>query len=255
MAEPRWTPFLQEIADRADEITLGRFQSVDLHVTKKPDRSPVTEVDQAVESMARKLCAARHPAMGVFGEEEGETGDKALRLIIDPLDSTRNFIRGIPIFATLLAIEEEGQIVAGLASAPAMRLRWHAERGHGAWRGARRLRVSGIADLADAQLFHCDSGSAGETGPPRAYYELGAGADRMRGFGDFFQHVLVAEGSGEVGIDPVAAPWDIAALQVIVEEAGGKATTLDGRRDIYAGNLLTSNGLLHERALSAVTGK
>ncbi|ANM30324.1 hypothetical protein ABI59_13205 [Acidobacteria bacterium Mor1] len=254
MAELRWTPFLHEIADRADGITLGRFQSVDLHVTRKPDRSPVTEVDQAVESMARKLCAERHPGLGVFGEEEGEAGDTGRRLIIDPLDSTRNFIRGIPIFATLLAIEEEGEVVAGLVSAPAMSRRWHAERGHGAWRGDRRLRVSGIADLADAQLFHGDSGSAGESGPPRSYYALGAGADRMRGFGDFFQHVLVAEGSGEAGLDPVVAPWDIAAVQVIVEEAGGKATALDGSRDIYAGNLLTSNGLLHEQALAAASG-
>src|SRR5213594_498139 len=167
------------------------------------------------------------------------------------IDGTRNFVRGIPVFATLLAIEAGGEVVAGVASAPALGARWHAARGSGAFRDGQRMMVSRIASLERATLFHGNLGS-GEGGPPPGIAGLIARIERTRGFGDFYQHMLVAEGAGEIAFDPVMQPWDIAALQVIVEEAGGHATSLGGERSIYTGSLVTSNGPLHESALRAL---
>src|SRR5437870_2175734 len=178
-------------------------------------------------------------------------GTAEARLIVDPIDGTRNFVRGIPVFATLLAIETGGEVVAGVASAPALGARWHAARGGGAFRDGRRILVSRIESLEHAMLFHGNLGP-GEAGPPPGIAGLIARVERTRGFGDFLQHMLVAEGAGEVAIDPVMQPWDIAAPQVIVEEAGGRATGLGGERSIYAGSLVTSNGPLHETALRAL---
>ena len=251
MPTPDWLPLLGEIADRSDEIARRLFQRVDLRVEEKPDRSLVTEADREIESGARKLVAERHPELGVFGEEQGEqAGSSGKRLIIDPIDATTNFVRGIPVFATLLAIEVEREIVAGLVSAPALGARWHAARGQGAWQGSRRLRVSGVRELAHAQLFHGSlAGYEGGRTPP-GLIGLARATHRQRGFGDFWQHCLVANGSGELAVDPIVAPWDIAALQVLVEEAGGRATSLAGERTIYAGSLVSSNGLLHEAGLA-----
>jgi histidinol-phosphatase len=245
-----WLSFLIEVADRGDRIALERFRAQDLHVREKPDLGPVTEADLAIEEAARDLVARRHPRLGVFGEEHGETrGHDDVRLVIDPIDATRNFVRGIPIFATLLAIESAGEIVAGLVSAPALATRWYAARGAGAHCGTRRLQVSGIGDLASAQVFHGSvAGSEGSERSP-GLIDLLRASRRQRGFGDFYQHVLVAEGAGEVSVDPILQPWDAAPLQVIVEEAGGRATALDGRRTIYAGSLVCTNGRLHEEAL------
>src|SRR2546426_235648 len=190
--------------------------------------------------------------LGVLGEEEGDApGSAETRLIIDPIDGTRNFVRGIPVFATLVAIETGGEVVAGVASAPALAARWHAARGSGAFRDGRRIVVSRIESLEHAMLFHGNL-APGEAGPPPGIAGLIARVERTRGFGDFLQHMLVAEGAGEVAIDPVMQPWDIAAPQVIVEEAGGRATGLGGERSIYAGSLVTSNGPLHETALRAL---
>lgn len=249
-----WLPFLSDLADRADEIALRCFQKPGLRVEEKPDLSPVTEADQAIETMVRALARERHPELGLLGEEQGTaTGAGDARLIIDPIDGTRNFVRGIPIFATLLALEAEGDVVAGVVSAPALRARWHAARGAGAFRGGRRLRVSPVRALEHALLFHGNLG-AGEAGPPRGIMRLIGRVERTRGFGDFYQHMLVAEGAGEIGVDPVMQPWDIAALQVIVEEAGGRATTVVGERSIYGGSLVTSNGRLHQAILEILTG-
>ncbi len=247
-----WLPFLMAAADRADEIALHFFRNPGLRVDTKPDLSPVTEADRVIEAMARRLVRDTHPALGVLGEEEGEAaGTAEARLIIDPIDGTRNFVRGIPVFATLLAIETGGEVVAGVASAPALGARWHAARGGGAFRDGRRILVSRIESLEHALLFHGNLGP-GEAGPPPGIAGLIARVERTRGFGDFLQHMLVAEGAGEVAIDPVMQPWDIAAPQVIVEEAGGRATGLGGKRSIYAGSLVTSNGPLHESALRAL---
>lgn len=250
MNPERWLSFLAEIADRADEIALKFFRAHDLKVERKPDTSPVTLADRGIELLARELVQARHPELGILGEEQGETGTTSLRLIIDPIDGTKNFVRGIPIFATLLAVEQEGEVVAGFVSAPAMNLRWRAARGSGAFCGERRLHVSKIADLREAQLFHGNLSPATGDPIPAGLVPLTAQVQRTRGFGDFYQHLLVAEGCGEVAIDPTLKPWDIAALQVIVEEAGGRATGLNGERSIHAGSLLTSNGVLHDVALA-----
>jgi histidinol-phosphatase len=245
-----WLPLLGEIADRADQIALRYFRSARLETIEKSDASPVTIADRSIEEAASDLVGHRHPDLGVYGEEYGEHGrDGGPRLIIDPIDGTRNFVRGIPIFATLLAIEDEAEVVAGLVSAPALGVRWQAARGHGAFCGARRLEVSGIDDLARAQVFHGDLSGTAETAPPPGIRTLFARCARTRGFGDFYQHLLVAEGAGEFAIDPTVKPWDIAALLVILEEAGGRATTLDGERTIYGGSLVSTNGLVHEEAL------
>jgi histidinol-phosphatase len=250
MSPADWLPFLTELADRADELARRWFRTAGLRVAKKPDLSPVTEADQAIEAMARRLVRENHPELGVLGEEEGEApGTAETRLIIDPIDGTRNFVRGIPVFATLVAIETGGEVVAGVASAPALAARWHAARGSGAYRDGRRIQVSRIASLEHAMLFHGNLGP-GEAGPPPGIAELIARVERTRGFGDFYQHMLVAEGAGEAALDPVVQPWDIAALQVIVEEAGGRATSLSGERSIRANSLLTSNGLLQNAILA-----
>jgi histidinol-phosphatase len=249
MSPADWLPVLMELADRADELALRWFRAAGLRVQEKPDLSPVTEADQAIEAMARELLRKAHPELGVLGEEEGEAaGTAETRLIIDPIDGTRSFVRGIPVFATLLAVETGGEVVAGVASAPALGARWHAARGGGAFRDGRRIRVSRIESLERAMLFHGNLGP-GEAGPPPGIAGLIARVERTRGFGDFYQHMLVAEGAGEIAVDPVMQPWDIAALQVIVEEAGGRATGLGGERSIYTGSLVTSNGPLHESAL------
>jgi len=250
MSPADWLPFLTELADRADELARRWFRTAGLRVAEKPDLSPVTEADQAIEAMARRLVRENHPELGVLGEEEGEApGTAETRLIIDPIDGTRNFVRGIPVFATLVAIETAGEVVAGVASAPALAARWHAARGSGAYRDGRRIQVSRIASLEHAMLFHGNLGP-GEAGPPPGIADLFARVERTRGFGDFYQHMLVAEGAGEAALDPVVQPWDIAALQVIVEEAGGRATSLSGERSIRANSLLTSNGLLQNAILA-----
>lgn len=242
-----WLPFLEELADRADAIALTHFRSPDLTAEHKADSSPVTPADRSIEEAVRAAVRTRHPELGVLGEEEGETGrGAASRLILDPIDGTRNFLRGIPIFATLLAVEHEGEVVAGLVSAPALGVRWRAARGAGAWCGERRLAASRVATLALAQLFHGSIGGLGEGNPLPTLQALAARVHRTRGFGDFYQHLLVAEGAGEVAVDPDVKPWDIAPLLVIVEEAGGRCTSLRGERSIYAGSLLTTNGLLHD---------
>ncbi len=253
MSPTDWLPFLTELADGADELALRWFRAPGLRVQEKPDLSPVSEADHAIEAMARKRVRKAHPELGVLGEEEGEAaGTARTRLIIDPIDGTRNFVRGIPVFATLLAIEHGGEVVAGVASAPALGARWHAARGGGAFRDGRRIGVSRITALERALLFHGNLGP-GEAGPPRGIGGLIARVERTRGFGDFYQHMLVAEGAGEIALDPVMQPWDIAALQVIVEEAGGRATSLRGARSIYATSLVTSNGTMHQAILDTLT--
>jgi histidinol-phosphatase len=248
-----WLPLLGDIADRADAIALKFFGTPGLPVDAKPDLSPVTEADRAIEVMARALVRERAPDLGVLGEEQGEPpGTPESRLIIDPIDGTRNFVRGIPIFATLLAIEADGEVVAGVVSAPALRARWQAARGAGAFRDGRPLRVSRVRALDDALLLHGNLGSK-ESAPPSSVARLIARVGHTRGFGDFYQHMLVAEGAGEIAIDPVVHAWDIAALQVIVEEAGGRATSLEGERSIHATSLLTSNGALHDIILETLT--
>ena len=207
-----WLALLHEIADAADRIALRHFRAPALEVETKDDASPVTVADRGIEEAARDILRRRHPTLGVLGEEMGETDrGRETRLIIDPIDGTRNFVRGVPIFATLLAVERAGDVVAGVVSAPALGQRWHAARGAGAWNGARRLAVSTLSQLGRAHLFHGSLGGTGEGNPLPGLLTLAGQVERTRGFGDFYQHVLVAEGAGEIAVDPVVKPWDIAA--------------------------------------------
>ena len=250
-----WLAFLERLADEADPIALRYFRSQDLHVTEKPNLGPVTEADLAIEEKLRRQTSQAHPALGILGEEQGETaGSGETRLIVDPIDATRNFLRGIPIFASLLAIEQAGEVVAGMVSAPALGTRWSAARGHGAFQGSRRLRVSGIRELDAAQLFHGSLGGVEANHLPPGLSTLVERTERQRGFGDFYQHVLVAEGAGEIAIDPTVSAWDIAPLLVLIEEAGGRATSLQGEHSIYAGSFLSTNSVVHEQALRVLAG-
>lgn len=247
-----WLALLHDIADEADRIALRHFRASGLGVETKADASPVTVADRGIEDAARTLLRSRHPTVAVLGEEQGETGTGDVRLIIDPIDGTRNFVRGVPVFATLLAVEAAGVIEAGVVSAPALGQRWHAARGAGAWNGRRRLAVSRVTQLERAHLFHGSVGGAGEENPLPGLLPLAGRVERTRGFGDFYQHVLVAEGAGEIAVDPVVQAWDIAPLLLLIEEAGGRATSLAGARTIYGGSLVSSNGLLHATALEAL---
>jgi histidinol-phosphatase len=226
------------LADLADSITLPRFGSLDLAVDTKPDRSPVTEADRAVERAIRERLAEVRPAHGVLGEEYGVDGEGAdVRWILDPIDGTRNYLRGVPVWGTLIAVEAGGDVVVGVASAPALGRRWWAARGLGAFADGRRIGVSKVAALADAVVS-----DAGCDPRLRACWH-------HRSFGDFWQHMLVAEGVVDVAVDPEVSLWDLAVVQVIVEEAGGRFTDLAGRRRPDGGSGLSTNGLLHDEVL------
>ncbi len=251
-----WLKFLEEIADQADQIALRFFRKQNLHIETKPDLSPVTEADKAIEEAAYEWVKKNHSGLGFFGEEQGEAvKSDGARLIIDPIDATRNFMRGIPLFATLLAIEDGGEVIAGLVSAPALATRWSAARGQGAVRNGQSIEVSRIQEFRYSQVFHGDLSGLEETEPPPGAYTLMSQVQRTRGFGDFYQHMLVAEGAGEVAIDPEVRPWDVAALYIIVKEAGGRATTLNGERSIYGNSLVTTNGLVHDAVLKILASK
>lgn len=250
-----WLTFLLGLAARAEPIARHWFRRDDLDIAIKADQSPVTEADLAIERELRTAALAVHPDLGLIGEEYGSTDTKPTSLIVDPIDGTANFARGIPIFATLLAIRIEQEIVAGAVTAPALGTRWYAARGCGAFRDDRPIRVSAIERLGEAQVFHGGMAGAERTGELPGLAPLLRASKRQRGFGDFYQHVLVAEGAGEVAIDVGLAPWDIAALTIVTEEAGGRATTLKGDRDIHGRSLLTTNGRLHETARAMLIGE
>jgi histidinol-phosphatase len=242
--------FALELADLADAISLERFQAADLVVETKPDLSPVTEADRAVEQALRKRIAEERPGHGVVGEELGaeERGDA--RWILDPIDGTKNYVRGIPVFGTLIALQRDGAMVLGVVSAPALGRRWWAARGEGAFAGGRPIRVSRVAELHDAVLAYSSLGSWEQHGLGERFTALARRCWRTRGFGDFWSHMLVAEGAADVACEPEVALWDLAALQVIVEEAGGRFTDLSGAARADGGSAVTSNGLLHDRVLA-----
>jgi histidinol-phosphatase len=240
------------LADAADEITMGRFLASDLVVDRKPDRSPVTDADTAVEDTVREILAELRPDDEIAGEERGGTIGDGRTWVLDPIDGTKNFLRGNPVWATLIALVENGTPVVGVVSSPAMPRRWWASAGGGAWLGDRRLRVSGVADLSDAYVSTTDLGAWVEYQTREAYLALVDACWESRAFGDFWQHVLVAEGALDLAAEPVAYPWDLAAVQVLVTEAGGRFTDLTGRPGFAHGNALASNGLLHDAALAVL---
>jgi len=241
--------FAQELADAADRIALAHFRR-DLDIRAKPDRSLVTQADTEIERHLRDRIAATFPAHAVLGEEYGEdTAAAESRWIIDPIDATANYARGVPVFATLLAFERAGDLVLGIISAPALGQRWHARRGHGAWNGTRRLHVSAISELNEAQVFYASRTAFTAVGRERSFDSVVGSTWRDRGFGDFWGYALVAEGTGEAMFEPELYPWDLAAPLVLIEEAGGRVTDFQGRRTYQGPTALATNGLVHEAIL------
>ena len=233
------------LADAADAISLGRFRAGDLQVETKPDLTPVTEADRAVETMIRERLAIERRDDGLLGEEFGALGGGSRRWIVDPIDGTRNYSRGIPVWATLIALEEDGELRLGVVSAPALHRRWHAERGGGAWANDDRVRVSAVRQIEDAVL----SFALEQPIPALAGY-----AWHARGYGDFWAHMLVAEGAVDAAVDAVGVKvWDLAAIQPIVEEAGGRFSDAAGVARADGGTAISSNGHLHDELLRAVT--
>jgi histidinol-phosphatase len=247
-----WRDAALAICDEADRIALAVFRR-DIEVETKPDRSYVTAADRSIEHLARERLRAAYPGCGLIGEEEGTDGAGAdVVWYIDPIDATANFVRGIPIFATLLAVAVDGELQLGVVSAPALRERWVAWRGGGAWRGDRRLSVSRVSRIEDAQLLY-GSERLREGQLPGLEATL-AVSWRDRGFGDFWGYMLVAEGAAEAMIEVGAHTWDWAAPMVIVEEAGGRFTTAAGERRIDGPSAVATNGLLHEELLRRLGG-
>jgi histidinol-phosphatase len=233
-----------ELADTADAVSLSRFRT-GLVFETKPDLSPVTEADRIAEAEIRARLARERPRDAVLGEEEGRSGDAPRRWIVDPIDGTRNYARGVPVWATLVALEEEGTVRLGVVSAPALGRRWWAERGEGALANGERIAVSSVARVEDAVLSFAYGND-----PP----ELARRAWQVRGFGDFWAHMLVAEGAVDGAVDATGiAEWDLAAVQVIVEEAGGRFSDFSGTSRIDGGTAVSSNGLLHAELLGALS--
>ena len=237
-----------ELADAADALTVSRFRATDLRVDTKPDLTPVTDADRPVERMMRERIARDRPGEGVLGEEEGDDGG-SVRWIVDPIDGTKNFSRGIPVWASLVALERDGRVVCGVASAPALGHRWWAARGEGAFRDGERIEVSLIAKLEEATVSFSRSG----LDDPKLL-DLARRAWHAQPFSDFWAHLLVAEGALEISVEHSMSTWDNAALQVIVEEAGGRFSDLRGEARIDGGSGVSTNGLLHDLVLDELSG-
>ena len=248
-----WLAFAHEACDAADQIALAHFRR-DLDLERKPDRTFVTVADRGIEREIRSRIRARYPEHGLVGEEYGtEDGTGATRWYIDPIDGTHNFIRGVPLFGTLLGVEHEGELQVGMMSAPAMRERWFAYRGGGAWNrsldGERQIRVSRVRALDDAQLLYGSRTETVASGLMPGFDDTLAASWRDRGFGDFWGYALVAEGAAEAMFETGAKTWDLAGPLVVLEEAGGRVTDVLGDRRIDTGSSVASNGLLHEELL------
>jgi histidinol-phosphatase len=248
-----------ELADLADAITIDRFGAADLVVDTKPDLTPVTEADTAVERAVRERVAAVRPGDVVVGEEYGTpSNDSARRWIVDPIDGTSSYLRGIPVWATLLGLQVADELTVGVVSAPALGRRWWASRGSGAFvrsgeqGDARELRVSDVRELSDSQLCFGGLEEWEEVGHAASLLELGRACWRSRGFGDFWGYMMVAEGGAEIMLDPIVSVWDLAAPLVIVEEAGGRFTDFSGARTAAGGDALGTNGHVHEAALAII---
>ena len=245
-----------ELADLADQIVVEQFKPDGYAFENKYDGSPVTAIDRRVEQAIRDLVAVRRPGYAVLGEEAGlgdGDADSHARWIVDPIDGTRKFVRGIPIFATLLALERDGEIVVGVASAPLMAdrgRRWWAAKGLGAFADGRLLEVSRVSRLQDAHVLHGSVEGFVRKGVGPALLDLSARCWGTTGPGDFWIHLLVAEGKAEAAVEPEAAIWDVAALKLIVEEAGGRFSDFTGRNTPAGGNAVSTNGLFHDEILA-----
>jgi histidinol-phosphatase len=248
------------LADAADDITTRRFRALDLRVSTKPDLTPVTDADHATEESLRNVLRRARPRDAVIGEEHGRTGLGPRCWIVDPIDGTKNYVRGVPVWATLIALMIGDDAVVGMVSAPGLSRRWWAVRGGGAWSGrgltkAAPCRVSAVSRLEDASFSYSSLDGWEQQGRLDGFLDLSRSVWRTRAYGDFWSHVLVAEGAVDIAAEPQVNLWDLAALQVIIEEAGGKFTDLDGSPGPEGGSVLCTNGHLHADALARLAGK
>ena len=246
--------FAHVLADAADDITLRRFRALDLSVQSKPDLTPVTDADLAAEESLRGVLRRARPRDAMLGEEFGRSGSSPRCWIIDPIDGTKNFVRGVPVWATLVGLMADGEVTVGVVSAPALGRRWWAAQDGGAWTGrsltkAAPCRVSGVTRLEDASLSYSDLDTWEQRGRLDAFLALARAVWRTRAYGDFWSHVLVAEGAVDVSAEAEVSLWDLAALQVIVEEAGGIFSDLSGKATPDGGSVLCTNGELHDEVL------
>ncbi|MAT60338.1 MAG: histidinol-phosphatase [Micrococcales bacterium] len=246
------------IADTADRVAASKYLSADLTIETKPDASPVTEADKATETAIRTILGGQRPNDGILGEEYGQEGDGSRRWIVDPIDGTANYMRGVPIWATLIALECDGAPTIGVVSAPALRRRWWARKGSGAWTRdpdgrERQLTTSTVSELSDASLSASDEPGWGYRGATAAWQQLRQVCWRVRDYGDFLPHMLVAEGAVDITAEPALMAWDMAALIPIVEEAGGRLTGWSGGDALSEQSALTTNGSLHEEVLTLLT--
>ena len=247
------------LADDADSLTSSRFKAVDLHVLTKPDLTPVSDADSSVEQNIRRALSRARPRDAVLGEEQGVTGHSQRRWVVDPIDGTKNFVRGVPVWATLIALVVDEEVVVGVVSAPQLNRRWWAAKGGGAWTGrslfkAVECRVSDVSRLDDASLSYSSLSGWEDRDQLDGFLALTRRCWRTRAYGDFWSYMLVAEGAVDLAAEPELAVYDMAALDVIVREAGGMFTSLDGTPGPLGGNALASNGRLHEQALAFLGG-
>lgn len=245
------------LADQVDALTSSRFRARDLRVETKPDTTPVTDADRAAEELVRMRLANWRPRDAVLGEELGSSGHGPRRWVLDPIDGTKNFVRGVPVWATLLALLDEGQPVVGVVSAPALGRRWWAATGSGAWTGrslsaATPIHVSAVRRLADASLSYASLAGWEAHGDLDRFLDLTHRVWRTRAYGDFWSYMLVAEGAVDIACEPELALYDMAALVPVVTEAGGRFTSLSGRPGPADGNAVATNGLLHDDVLATI---
>src|SRR5215831_7640503 len=250
--------FAHVLADAADDITTRRFRALDLRVEAKPDLTPVTDADHAAEESLRNVLRRARPRDAVLGEEFGRVGSGPRCWVIDPIDATKNFVRGVPVWATLIGLMDGHEVMVGVVSAPALGRRWWSARDGGAWTGrsltkAAPCRVSEVSKLADASLSYSDIASWEQVGRLTQFIDLARSVWRTRAYGDFWSHVLVAEGAVDISAESEVSLWDLAAVQVIVQEAGGIFSDLAGNMTPEGGSVLCTNGQLHDEVLDVLS--
>ena len=237
-----------EAARAAGEIAMKYYRG-GFEVTIKADQTPVTQADQEAEKAIRAILSRATPGFGFLGEELGQEGSTSHRWIIDPIDGTKNFVRHIPIWAVLIALEEDGQVTTGVVHNPVTGELFWARKGEGAWANGERIHVSTCAAMGDAMLLHSSLNLLKRLGYWDGFVRLVDATSRQRGFGDYYGYCLVAAGKGEIYAEADLKPWDAAPMKILIEEAGGRLTDFEGKPDIYTGSVLATNGLLHDEAL------